>query len=620
MKSSFVNSVDYIMCGIAGYYGTSQISEQVVRKTLEAMARRGPDNQSSSRAEFGGRQLTLLHSRLAIIDRGKEANQPLENSESMMVFNGEIYNYVELTKEYLKSGEIFNTHSDSEVLFKTLARYRDPKRRYRDLDGMWSVAFFDKKSGQLTLSRDFFGEKPLYIYKCSHGIYFGSSPAYIQHLAQSSLRVNYEKLRNFLHFDFRAFEANANSFALDVTSVAPGCELRIDCDGAISEESFFSPHEGELKEWGFDEAKGRLLDLLDTTIQRRFRSDVPVALFLSGGLDSGVVSYFASRSASRVKCFSIASSDSRYDESEAIDDLVECFGLDHEYLTPSYEAEDVLERLVHFSRENFSPIPFQNYLLFSDLIRRAKVGGAKVVLTGLGGDELFAGYLSHWRFYFYSIRDEECFSQEYERFKKLTYGYIRNPELRDFQFDDADSFRPESFFEGSSAVRAYFKESPPGIRYPTIGATSVLKQKLNIDLTCGTLPPHLQASDQVSMFYSVESRSPLLSRPLFEFARSLPDGFLMKDGYGKYIMRKALDGKLPGSLVNDRNKKGFNFDFSKNNISGLPSLIEAAAKNDFISENVDFVKIRHLLKTKDTLTNDESKLLFRIASIYGFLK
>lgn len=608
------------MCGIAGYYGTAEISEQVVRQTRDAMAKRGPDNQSCSRAEFHGRRLTLLHSRLSIIDCGKEANQPLEDDESLMAFNGEIYNYIELRKEYLRSGEVFHTHSDSEVLFKTLAHHRDAKRRYRDLDGMWAVAFFDKKSGQLTLSRDCFGEKPLYIFKCSHGIYFASSPTYIKHLLQSSLRVNYDKLTNFLHFDFRAFEADSNSFALGVTSVSPGCELRIGGDGAISEERFFSLHDGGVKDWSFDEAKDRLLDLLETTIQRRFRSDVPVALFLSGGLDSGVVSYFASRSATNVKCFSIASSDARYDESEAIDDLVASFGLDHEYLKPSYDARDVHERLSQFSRENFSPIPFQNYLLFSDLIQLAKAGGAKVVLTGLGGDELFAGYLSHWRFYFYSIRGRDCFSREYERFREATYSYIRNPELRDFQFDNADDFRPECFFEGSAAIREYVKVSPPGICYPSVAASSVLKQKLNIDLTCGTLPPHLRASDQVSMFYSVESRSPLLSRPLLEFARSLPDGFLMKDGYGKYIMRQALDGKLPDSLVNDRNKKGFNFDFSSTNISGLGDLIEAAAKNDFIAENVDFVKIRRLLKNDGVLTNDESKLLFRIVSIYGFLK
>ena len=156
------------------------------------------------------------------------------------------------------------------------------------------------------------------------------------------------------------------------------------------------------------------------------------------------------------------------------------------------------------------------------------------------------------------------------------------------------------------------------LSYPKLESTSALKRKLDIDLCFGALPPHLRASDQVSMFHSVESRAPFLSKSLFEFARSLPDSFLMRNGFGKYILRKAFDRKLPNSVVDDHKKRGFNFDFSAKNIKGLNDLVLAAGEDKFLSENIDFRKVRELLG-KGTLTNDESKLIFRIVSVYSFI-
>ena len=607
------------MCGIAGYYGTRAISTEVISQTLEIMTRRGPDNQSSVRSVFQGRQLTLLHSRLSIIDCVASANQPFESDDSLMSYNGELYNYIELRRSLERDGEKFRTNSDTEVFFKILCRpNKAVECKYEEIDGMWALAFFDKKTGELTLSRDFFGEKPLFIQVKSHGIYFGSSPTYIQKLSNSELGINFNKLKNFLYYDFRAFELDANSFADGVTSVKPGHELKVKCNGDIEIRPFFKPNRSNLRNWNFEEAKHYLYTLLEESFRRRFRSDVPISLFLSGGIDSAVISYISGEGGSKIKCFSIASDDRRYDESLAIDDLVKCYDLDHEYLLPCYEALDVYETLSSFSREGFSPIPFQNYLLFSSLIKKAKTHNVRVVLTGLGGDELFGGYLAHWRFYLYSIRDSEGFHNEYDHFRQNLYDYIKNPELREFDFSDHDSFRPEFFFEDRGAIQDYLIGADVELSYPKLESTSALKRKLDIDLCFGALPPHLRASDQVSMFHSVESRAPFLSKSLFEFARSLPDSFLMRNGFGKYILRKAFDRKLPNSVVDDHKKRGFNFDFSAKNIKGLNDLVLAAGEDKFLSENIDFRKVRELLG-KGTLTNDESKLIFRIVSVYSFI-
>ena len=184
------------MCGISGYIGNQKIEDSILKKTLSLMKNRGPDSQNTYKINFKKTNVYLLHSRLSIIDLTEYANQPFSSFDKTLIFNGEIYNYLELKKKLLKKGYKFKTKSDTEVLLAAFNEYGEKVFEY--LNGMWAFAIWDHKKKLLYLSRDIFGEKPLYILKTTHGIYFASEVKFIRALLNSSLEIdkNYIKLWN----------------------------------------------------------------------------------------------------------------------------------------------------------------------------------------------------------------------------------------------------------------------------------------------------------------------------------------------------------------------------------------------------------------------------------------
>ena len=607
------------MCGIAGYYGTNKIQEDNIRCTLESMDKRGPDHNSFIKKTFGSNNLILMQSRLSILDPSESANQPIVKNNNIMVYNGEIYNYLELRDLFFRKNETFDSSSDTEILFKIVEKFRETNQRYKYIDGMWSFAYFDGVRKELTLSRDYFGEKPLYILKASHGIYFGSTPVYIEKLSSSKPCINYKKLSKFLVYDFRHYDSDNDSFAAGIESVPAGTELRVTSSGKITSDCFFSPiEESQQISYGYQETKERLRDLTIKLIKRRFRSDFPISLFLSGGIDSSLIAYIASQNSKQLNCISIDTRDSRYDEKKEIDRIVSEYSLYHCYLKPNYTADKTFEILQDISHDNYAPIPCQNYLLFDLMVKEAKVKDTKVVMTGLGGDELFAGYLSHWKFYFQSMRDEYSWKSEYNCFLENVAPWIRSDSLKDFGFD-YEKVNPEQYQEEVGDHQSVFTMPRIDGSYQKTPGSSYLKRKLNIDILYSTLPPHLRASDMVSMYHSIESRAPFLSKELFEFSRSLPDKYLMGSGYNKSILRNTFAKDIPNEVVFQREKKGFNVEFSQATTKGLEDSFQDIYVCEYLTELIDMKRIKAIMN-KETISNAESKLLFRIASAYCFLK
>ena len=180
------------MCGIAGYIGFESLTKYKIDQTLSIMKNRGPDHQSASSYSYSDKIINLLHSRLAIIDLDSRSNQPFTYENYHMVFNGEIYNYIEIRNELKKNGYTFKTDSDTEVLIKAYHFWKT--NMFQKIEGMWSFAIYDDNTGKLILSRDRFGEKPLYIYKSNNGIYFGSEIKYIKSLSGHTFEVNEKQI------------------------------------------------------------------------------------------------------------------------------------------------------------------------------------------------------------------------------------------------------------------------------------------------------------------------------------------------------------------------------------------------------------------------------------------
>src|SRR2546426_7072066 len=213
-----------IVCGIAGYYGTRMLGREPIERCLGLMSRRGPDQQAArSWQRPDGRSLTLLFSRLSIIDLDERANQPFNVGSQWLVFNGELYNYVELARE-LPAGTL-RTRSDTEVLLRTL-----DARGWPALDafeGMWAFAVFDERTGTLGLSRDRFGEKPLYLYRDVTGLYFGSEIKFIAELAGRFPPVDLDQVRRYLVNGYKSLYKSGRTFFEGVTELEPGTLLEI---------------------------------------------------------------------------------------------------------------------------------------------------------------------------------------------------------------------------------------------------------------------------------------------------------------------------------------------------------------------------------------------------------
>ena len=228
------------MCGIAGFVGSRPLDEARVEACLSTMRRRGPDGSASRHfVTADGRHVHLLNARLSIIDLDPRADQPFSLGTRTMTYNGELYNYREVREELAAGGRCFGTQSDTEVLLAAVEQWGDAA--WTRLEGMWGAAIFDESDGSLLLSRDRFGEKPLYIYEDATGLYFGSEPKNIAALVGRALPVNTRQVRRFLVNGYRSLYARGETFFDGLRELPSASWLRVGADGRQMERRFWEP-------------------------------------------------------------------------------------------------------------------------------------------------------------------------------------------------------------------------------------------------------------------------------------------------------------------------------------------------------------------------------------------
>jgi asparagine synthase (glutamine-hydrolysing) len=316
------------MCGIAGYYGKRQLSPAQIDACLALMGRRGPDGQDWIERKVGDAVYGyLLHSRLRIIDLDPRANQPFVRGQGHLCFNGEIYNYLELRQRLARAGERFTTESDTEVLAALLARYGRDK--IDDCEGMWALAWLDDSG--LVLSRDRFGEKPLYLYEDATGIYFGSEPKFIFALLGQRLPINVDHLYRYLVNGYKSLYKQRQTFFSGLKELKPGTWLKVDPAGCHQSQPYWQPKFDQYQTaLSFEEAVSAAQAALINSVRLRLRADVPIAFCLSGGVDSNALIAIASRKLNyQVHGFTIMNTDTRYEERDLVETTVQELGLKH---------------------------------------------------------------------------------------------------------------------------------------------------------------------------------------------------------------------------------------------------------------------------------------------------
>lgn len=415
------------MCGIAGFYGTREIPDAAIKTCLGLMEQRGPDAGGVRRFASGtGRSGVLLHTRLSIIDLDPRANQPFNIGKKWLTYNGEVYNYIEMREELEKRGAGFVTTSDTEVLLAALDR--DGMDALDRCEGMWSFALFDEADDSLTLCRDRFGEKPLYIHRAPEGLYFGSEVKFLFALMGRSLPVNRRHLMRYLVNGYKALYNRDECFFEELSECAPGTWLRIDGCGRETETHYwtpaFSPDDRICRDRAVKAVRERLIE----AVRMRLRSDVPLAFLMSGGVDSNALISIAKRVLKYdVHGFTIMSDDPRYDEGEIVRDAVQTLGVRH---TPVHvTAENFLFRLRDLVNYHDAPVFTITYYVQWLLMEHVKRAGYKISISGTAADELFSGYYDHYLMYLAEMHGSEAYAPALAAWRRHVQPSVRNPHL-----------------------------------------------------------------------------------------------------------------------------------------------------------------------------------------------
>ncbi|MBI4343020.1 MAG: asparagine synthase (glutamine-hydrolyzing) [Candidatus Omnitrophica bacterium] len=606
------------MCGIAGYLGSRTIDEAHLTECLALMGRRGPDYAAAkSWALPGGRSLTLLHTRLNIIDLHDRANQPLRVGSKWIAYNGELYNYVELREQLAAEGIEFTTTSDTEVLLRAIDRWG-----WEALDrceGMWALAVYDEAERSLTVCRDRFGEKPLYVVRDGDGLYFGSEVKFLVALRGRPLTVNAAQLQRYLVNGYKSLYKSGQTFFNELTELPPATRLCIDAEGRESSEAYWELRARPEAGMSYEEAVAGVRERLIRSVELRLRSDVPLAFCLSGGVDSNALIGIARRVlGADVRGFTIRNTDARYDEGPLVDHAVRELGIRHTWVPT--QTEEFLPRLQALVNHHDAPVYTITYYAHWLLMEQIASYGYRIAISGTAADELFTGYYDHHLAYLYEVRGEPALhAASREAWRTHVQPVVRNPYLRDpdlFLHDPA--FRRHIFLDAEGF--AQYLAAPRAEPFTeTAFSDSLLRNRMLNELFVENVPVILHEDDLNAMSCSIENRSPYLDRALVEFAYRIPSRHLVRDGFAKAVLRDAMEGLVPEPIRRAHRKVGFNAP-----IHAFLDVRDPHVRRHILSESpiFEFVKRDRVaaLMDKADLPNSESKFLFYVLSSKYFLE
>ena len=613
------------MCGIAGYFGNQDLvtNKKDLNDLMNTMKYRGPDGNGSFKIKTCKNFLGLFHCRLSIIDPNERSNQPLKDDNGVIIFNGMIYNYVEIKKKLISEGIKFYTNSDTEVLLKFLNIYGP--ERLDLLDGMWSFAYYNFKKKKFIISRDRFAEKPLYLVKTKKSKIFGSSIDYILKITKKKFKLSKKYFQSFLKNGFRSLynPESRGTFFTEINLFEPGKYLEVDDKFRFKLKNYWQSRGIEVNPQlnFYNEAKN-LNKTFKQIIKERTRSDFPIAAMLSGGIDSNAIaSHIAKLKLNKkIHYFMAHSTDPRYDEYKLAKKTIKKYSLKCTFVKVKKSNKKNIKIINDIINKTGNLDPTVSWLLYSYICNAAKQKKFKVILSGTGGDEMFGGYYSHHLHYLLSIKNnKDLFHKQYNEWAYFIKPFIRTKELKDFYGykKNYKKFDP-SHYEYIS-IQKYFNKYKYEKKIKKIFYKNYFKNELYKEIFFFSLPPQISITDSVSMFHGLEARCPILSKKIFNHSFSYPNQFLIRNGFSKSILRESLHGQVPHDILNNYEKTGFYknidefFNFNDKNLQNL--IFENKFINSLIKKNI----VKKLLTSKNK-TNQESHLIFGIINSVLYIR
>ena len=552
------------MCGITGFTTKNWTAPPGrIRESIATLIHRGPDQQGV----FQSNLFSIGATRLKIIDLDS-GNQPIltEDGDTGIVFNGEIYNHLELRAELEKLGHRFTSHSDTETVLRAFLQW--DKDCFSRMRGMFAVALWTKSKKRIVLARDRMGIKPLYLSRIGEDLFFGSELKALFVHPEIDRRLSLQGLDCYLALNYIPCPW---TLVDGIEKLPPGDWLEW-IDGEVSTGSYWRLPFGVSSDYTLESAKEEMDSLLQDAVREHLISDVPLGVWLSGGIDSSTILHYAAKaSSSQLKTFSISFRGRSFDETEYVHRAAKQYGTDHQELdlTPEEDLRGAIEEFAYFSDEPSADAGALPVWFLSKLCKTKTT----VALSGEGADELFGGYLTY--------RANRLAARA-----RLLPRSISKLALAGSQYwpvsDEKISFeyKVKRFLEGSlmSPGRAHVYWNGT---FSDAEKNALLKQKLpgslnrmlaefdGLPSTPDDLAPFLwfdqkyyladdilTKSDRMSMAHSVEVRPPFLDHRVVEFAAKLPASLKIRGAQQKFILKELMKDKLPREIL-QRKKIGF---------------------------------------------------------------
>ena len=551
------------MCGIAGFTRLNRtVPRGVAHRITQGLYHRGPDQQGV----FEGSEATLCAVRLKIIDLGG-GDQPFvsEDRNTAISFNGEIYNHLEIRAELEGLGHRFRSHCDTETVLRAFLQW--DTACFGRMRGMFAAAVLTESRKRLLLVRDRMGIKPLYYFRLSDDVYFGSELKAILEHSEVPRHLDLTALDSYLSVNY---VPGPHTLMAGIRKVPAGCLLEWR-HGKLWMERWWDAPSGDTRAISVNGAKEELDGLLRDSVREHLVSDVPLGVWASGGLDSSaVLHYAAQQTAGRLKTFSVSFAGRSFDESSYFREIASIYGTDHHEfdLNPDVELESAIQDFAYYSDEPSADAGALPVWFLSRMTRRH----VTVALSGEGADELFGGYLTYVADRLarpfrripggmrrlmrgaldrYMPVSDDKISLEY-KLKRWIEGCWLDPDEAHFFWNGTFSNQqrrqivPGSNGNGLKAL----------VEQLGLAERGVLDRYLRVDQNYYLADDILYKTDRMSMAHSLEVRPPFLDHRIVEFAASLPQRLKIRGFRQKYILKELMRGKLPERILT-RKKTGF---------------------------------------------------------------
>lgn len=615
------------MCGIAGYVSRnpSQHPASVLDRMTQSIAHRGPDDSRVYLDEFAA----LGHRRLSIVDLNT-GQQPMtsESGDLWIIYNGEIFNHAALRPELERRGHAYHSRSDTETILHAYEEYgADCVTHFR---GMFAFAIWDRRARRLFCARDRLGIKPFYYHWNGREFIFASEiKALLEHPSVSA-RLEDSLLAEHLAFGYASGE---NTLFQGIRKLMPGHTLTLDASGEISIRQYWdvpappaAPQQRSEADW-IAECRARL----EETVRMRLMSDVPLGMFLSGGVDSSLIAALMKRMVTApVQTFAVGYREAEFSELGYARQVAQTIGTDHHEVEVG--MDDFFNALPQLIWHEDEPIvwPSSVSLYFVSRLASERV---KVVLTGEGSDELFAGY-GRYRFYLLNRKFAGAWNLLPSGLRKSLRGQVADSFLLSGSLrrklshtfvglgDELESLYLDNFYSAFLASeRAALGQSGNAYAdymrsWDAVQDRPLLDRLLYADQKT-YLVELLMKQDQMSMASSIESRVPFLDHPFVEFSTRVPASFKLRGSTGKYLIKQVAESVLPHDIVH-RKKMGFPTPLREwlHDPRMQPLLDSLTDRNGFLASVVDTSNVRTLLERHRGGQLDATDRLWRLLNLH----